>query len=146
MRAVILAGLTIVVFKYTVLPIRVQGGSMLPTYRENGINFLNQIAYLRQEPQRGDVVGIRFAGKRVMLLKRVVGLPGERIGFSGGRVTVNGRKLDEPYMKLPANWEREPVQLGSDDFFVVGDNRSMPMEDHMFGIAKRERILGKVML
>jgi signal peptidase I len=81
-----------------------------------------------------------------MLLKRVVGLPGERIGFSGGFVTVNGKTLDEPYLLWPSKWDREPVELAPDEFFVVGDNRTMPMKDHTFGIAKRERILGKLML
>jgi len=80
------------------------------------------------------------------LLKRVVGLPGERIGFSSGHVTVNGSAIEEPYRKLKSNWERQPVLLGPDEYFVVGDNRSMPIEDHTLGIAKRERILGKAML
>lgn len=145
-RAAILAVLTVVVFKSTLLPIRVSGGSMQPTYKESRINFINRLAYLRHEPRRGDVVGIRFAGRSLMLLKRVVGLPGETIGFANGRVTVNGEPLDEPYVKFPSDWERGPVQLGPDEYFVVGDNRSMPIENHTLGITKRERILGKILL
>ena len=145
-RALVIAALTVLVFKLVALPIQVRGGSMLPTYRDRSVNLLNHLAYWRHDPQRGDVVGIRFAGNSVMLLKRIVGLPGECIGFRSGRVTVNGKKLDESYVKLPSDWEREPVRLGPDDYFVVGDNRSMPMADHTFGIAKRDRILGKIML
>lgn len=145
-RALLLAAVTILVFKGCVLPIRVQGGSMEPTYHNHSVNFLNRLAYWRHEPQRGDVVGIRFAGKSVMLLKRVVGRPGETIAFQRGHVVVNGTPLDEPYLKLVSDWERPPVTLGPDEYFVVGDNRSMPMQDHTFGIAKRERILGKIML
>jgi len=145
-RAAILAVVTVVAFKTAVLPVRVSGGSMEPTFRENRINFINRLAYLRHEPQRGDVVGIRFAGRSVMLLKRIVGLPGELIGFADGRVTVNGQPLAEPYVKYPSDWARYPVQLGADDYFVVGDNRSMPIEGHTLGIAKRERILGKTLL
>jgi signal peptidase I len=119
---------------------------MLPSYKDGRVNFINRLAYRNHPPQRGDVVGVRFAGPSVMLLKRVVGLPGERIGFSTGHVTVNGKSLDEPYPLWPSNWEREPVELAPDEYFVVGDNRTMPMRDHTFGIAKRERILGKLML
>jgi len=145
-RAVILAVLTIIIFKTAVLPVRVTGISMLPSYKDGRVNFINRLAYRKRNPQRGDVVGVRFAGPSIMLLKRVVGLPGERIGFSSGHVTVNGKSLDEPYPLLPSNWEREPVELAPDEFFVVGDNRTMPMKDHTFGIAKRERIMGKLLL
>lgn len=145
-RAAILGILTIVVFKTLLLPVRVTGISMAPTYKDGRVNFVNRLAYRKHDPQRGDVVGVRFAGPSIMLLKRVVGLPGEHIGFSGGYVTVNGTPLDEPYLRWPSTWEREPVELAPDEFFVVGDNRTMPMKDHTFGIAKRERILGKLML
>lgn len=145
-RAVILGILTIIVFKTAVLPVRVSGISMLPTYRDGRVNFINRLAYRKHDPRRGDVVGVRFAGPSVMLLKRVVGLPGERIGFSSGHVTVNGKSQDEPYPLWPSNWEREPVFLAPDEFFVVGDNRTMSISNHTFGIAKRERILGKLLL
>lgn len=145
-RALILGVLTVVVFKTTLYPVRVQGGSMHPTYRDGRINFIYRLAYRSHDPKRGDVVGIRFSGPSIMLLKRVVGLPGETIGFSKGRVVVNGNPLPEPYVRQPSDWEREPVQLGQDEFFVVGDNRSMPMRDHTFGIARRERIIGKLLL
>ena len=145
-RAVLLAVVAFVVFRFVLLPVRVSGGSMEPSYHDNRVNFINRLAYWRHEPDRGDVVGIRFAGRSVMLLKRIVGRPGEEVGFKNGRVTVNGAVLDEPYVKLPSDWNRPPVRLGPDEYFVVGDNRSMPMENHYFGIAERNRILGKTLL
>ena len=145
-RAAILGVLTVICFKVAILPVRVTGGSMLPTYRDGAVNFVNRLAYRNREPQRGDVVGVRFAGPSIMLMKRVVGLPGERVGFHEGRVVINGRTIDEPYLKWPSTWEREAVLLGPDEFFVVGDNRSMPIQDHTFGAAKRERILGRLIL
>lgn len=145
-RAVILGLMVFGLFKFVMLPVRVSGISMEPTYHDGTVNLINHLAYLRHGPQRGDVVGIRFAGPSVMLLKRVVGMPGETIAFSNGRVVVNGMRLDEPYVKLPSDWERDPVTLGPDEYFVVGDNRSMPILYHQFGIAERARILGKIML
>jgi signal peptidase I len=146
LRACILAALTFITFRFAVLPIQVEGRSMVPACSDRSIHFLNRLAYWRHAPERGDIVGIRFSGPHNMLLKRVVGLPGERIGFAGGRVTVNSQSLDERYVKLPSNWQRADVLVGPDEYFVVGDNRSMPIQDHTFGMAKRERILGKLVL
>jgi signal peptidase I len=145
-RAAILGILTFVCFKFTILPIRVTGISMLPTYRDGQRKFIYLLAYRNQEPRRGDIVSIRFSGPSNMLLKRVVGLPGERVGFHEGRVTVNGQPLAEPYLQWPCRWEREPMLLGPDEYFVVGDNRTMLIENHYFGAAKRERIIGRLIL
>ncbi len=78
-------------WKYVALPIRVEGISMLPTYKERDINIINRLAYKIGDPQRGDVVAIRMAGEHIMLLKRVVGLPGETIAFRRGRLLINGQ-------------------------------------------------------
>jgi len=140
---------------YVLLPIQVDGPSMLPNYREQSINVVNRLAYLNREPQRGDVVAIRYSGVStfsfkgsVMLMKRVVGLPGETVEFANGKLLINGKPIDEPYVKNSCNWDFRPEhwQLGDDEYYVVGDNRSMPYEDHKQGSAKRERIVGKVML
>src|SRR5437870_1231965 len=65
LRIVVLVVTCFVVFRFVLLPIRVDGGSMLPTYKEHGINVINRVAYLFHEPRRGDVVGIRLAGPSV---------------------------------------------------------------------------------
>ena len=77
-RIVFLALSSFLIFKFVLLPIRVQGGSMLPTYRENGVNVINRLAYVWSQPKRGDVIGIRLAGPSIMYMKRIVGLPGEK--------------------------------------------------------------------
>ena len=153
-----------IVFKFILLPIRVEGISMLPTYQDRSVNFVNRLAYLWHEPQRRDVVGLRFSRAvtntpagihqavslletpHVMLLKRIVGLPGETVAFADGRVLINGEVLDEPYEKTPCDWNCPPVKLGPDEYFVVGDNRTMPWEDHVFGRAQRSQIVGKAIL
>jgi signal peptidase I len=145
-RVCVLAVTCFVVFGYILLPVRIDGISMLPTYRDHGVNFINRLAYLGHEPQRGDVVGVRFAGPHVMLLKRIVGMPGETIEFSHGRVYIDGKELPEPYVKLPCNWSRAPEKIEPGKYFVVGDNRSMPKDMHEFGSAERRRIMGKVLL
>ena len=81
-----------------------------------------------------------------MLLKRIIGLPGETVAFINGHVLINGEVLDEPYEKLPCNWNLPAKQLGPDEYFVVGDNRSMLWEEHTFGRALRSQIIGKAIL
>ncbi len=147
MRIAVLVVVCFVVFKFVLVPVHVDGGSMLPTYRENGVNFVNRLAYLCHEPRRGDVVAIGLqAGEHVMYMKRIVGLPGEAVAFHKGRLFINGKPLDASYVKLPCEWEHEPEQVGSDQYYVVGDNREMPWEDHTHGRASRNRIMGKILL
>ena len=146
-RIVVLVVVAVVVFRYVLLPIRVNGGSMLPTYRENGVNFVNRLAYLFHEPRRGDVVAIRLlAGEHVMYMKRIVGLPGENVAFHRGRLFVNGKPVDEPYVKLRCTWEHAPEPVGPDQYYFVGDNRNMPWEDHYKGRQSRDLIVGKLLL
>jgi signal peptidase I len=144
LRALILAVVCVVGYKSTLLHIRVEGISMAPTYQDGSAHFVNRIAYLFHEPQRGDVVSIELAGPHVMYLKRIIGLPGETVAFSDGHVLINGEVLDEPYEKTSCDWDLPPEKLGADQYFVVGDNRTMPPEDHVFGKAERNRILGRL--
>lgn len=145
-RIVVLVITCVVVFKFILLPIRIVGPSMLPTYRQSGFNLVNRLAYLRHEPQRGDVVSIRFTGHSIMLMKRVVGLPGETVAFAHGQLLINGQPFPEPYVKLPCKWDRAPRTLGPTEYFVVGDNRSMRLDLHEHGAVERKRIVGKVLL
>ena len=145
-RADVLAAVCFVVFRFILLPARVQGISMLPTYRDRQFNFVNRLAYLWHEPQQGDVVSVRLAGPSAMLMKRIIALPGETISFQGGHAFINGKMLDEPYVKLPCDWSEAPVTCGSTQYYVVGDNRSMPFESHEQGRAERDRIVGKLLL
>jgi signal peptidase I len=145
-RVVVWVVLIVAIRTYVLLPIRVEGVSMLPTYKENGINFVNCIGYAFHPPQRGDVVAIRYSGKSIMLCKRIVALPGEVIAFHEGHIEINGEVLDEPYVRRPCNWERPPKRIGPNEYYVVGDNRSMDFEQHTQGIADRDKIVGRILL
>jgi len=150
-RLAVTLALVLVGFPMSIQPILVQGISMQPTYRDGQRRFLNKLAYRFSPPQRGDVIGIREAGKQVLLLKRVVGLPGERLRIVQGTVLINGDPLEEPYLLPPTNgvrnpapWNLQEVRLGQDEHYVIGDNRSMRQTDHYFGIVERERIVGRL--
>jgi len=145
-RILTLILLTFVLFKFVFIPIRVEGISMEPTYHNGRVNLVNRLAFVRQKPRRGDVVAIRVAGERVMFMKRVIGLPGERIRIRRGIVYVNGEKLVEPYVQAPRSfWNESETLLREDQYLVIGDNRSMPQEWHEHGIVDLSRIAGKVL-
>jgi signal peptidase I len=145
-RLAILVVSSFIVFNFVLLPIRVTGISMLPTYQDRSINVVNRLAYLHHAPQRGDVVSIRFAGNHVMYMKRIIALPGETVGFHQGHVIINDQVLDEPYEKDASDWNVPDVKLGPDEYYVVGDNRTMSAADHVFGRVTRDRIVGRVLL
>jgi len=131
-------------FGHICIPIRIRGISMEPTYHNGGVNFCWRLRYLFSEPQRYDVVTVRLAGKRVMLLKRVVALAGERVEFRDGKLLVDGKTVNEPYVRYGCDWNLIARRVGKDSVYVVGDNRSMPMENHYFGQTSINRILGGV--
>jgi signal peptidase I len=152
LRILVLAAVCFITFKFILLPIRVEGISMEPTYHNHRVNCVNRLAFLFHEPQRGDVVSVRFSkpaglgNPSMMYLKRILGLPGETVAFHAGHAYINGQLLDEPYIKFSCDWEHAPIQCGPDQYYVVGDNRSMPFELHDQGRPKRDHIIGKILL
>ena len=141
-RALLVALFAYFFFGHICIPLRIKGYSMEPTYHNGSVNFLWRLRYIFSRPNRYDVVALRFAGGRVMLLKRVVALEGERLEFRSGRLFVDGNEIDEPYIRYPCNWNLEPRQVEKGCVYVVGDNRNMPIEDHYFGQTSMNRLLG----
>lgn len=141
-RAAVLATISFIIFKVLLLPIRINGVSMEPTYHNGSFHFVNTLRYRFRTPRRSDVVAIRMAGRHVMLLKRIIGLPGERLAFHSGVLIVNGKSTPETYLKDGCNWNLSEVKIGSNEFFVAGDNRSMPIDLYAHGCVERSRIIG----
>jgi signal peptidase I len=133
-----------VVFGVLVIPIRGVGPSMAPAIEDGQLVFANRMAYAFTEPRRGDVVAIRAAGRRVVYLKRIVALPGERVRLESGVVLLADVPLDEPYVRHRAPWSTAEAVLQPDEYLVIGDNRGMPLEAHTFGAVRRDRIVGRV--
>jgi signal peptidase I len=143
-RVLVLAVISFILFKWVLIPIRTEGSSMLPTYTADKLHFVNRLSYGRSGPQRGDVVAIQMAGPHVLYVKRIVGLPGERVAIAGGQVLINGVGLPEPYVRHRRPWDVAEVTLGPLEYFVIGDNRGMSAGEHDFGRVEIGRILGKV--
>jgi signal peptidase I len=145
-RILVLGIVCVVLFKFVLIPVRIVGHSMEPTYRNGRIAFINRLAYRRSQPRRGDVVGIQIAGPHVLLFKRVVGLPNERVAVVQGVVYLNGQPLEEPYVKFPAEptsaaWQKREIPLSEGEYWVMGDNRKVTD----FGGIETRKIVGKAL-
>jgi signal peptidase I len=143
-RVIVLAAISFITFRWVLVPIRTEGSSMLPTYETDRLNLVNRLAYLGSRPERRDVVAIQMAGPHVLYVKRVIGLPGERVSVVDGIVNINGSPLPEPYVRHRRPWQVDEVTLAPNEYFVIGDNRGMASGDHDFGRVDLSRILGKV--
>ena len=141
-RVSLVALFAYLIFGYLLVPFTVQGISMEPTYPHGGFNFCWRGRYLFSEPKRFDVVMVRFAGRKVMLLKRVVAQENENIEFRDGKLFINGKEIGEPHVRYPCHWNLSPRRVEKDSVYVVGDNRNMPIENHIFGQTLKNRIIG----
>jgi signal peptidase I len=110
------------------------------------------IAYAFQEPEIGDVIVFHFSNDRGHdeYIKRIIGQPGDTIEVKDGIVYVNGKKLDEPYIKEPPDYTVDPVEVPADKYFVLGDNRNRSEDSHSLSgerrWAERENITGQAWL
>ena len=116
---------------------------MEPTYAAHGFNVCMLTAYRSRPPARGDVVVLKYGGTRYMLLKRVLAFEGESVAFSNGVCVVDGRPLDEPYVVKNSGWAVPPRTVKPGHVYVMGDNRSVPFENHVGGEISLARVAGR---
>ena len=117
---------------------------MEPTYHNGSFSFCLKQQYFFSKIERFDVVTVRFTGKSVMLLKRVLALAGDTLEFREGTLYINGEQIDEPYVKHRSPWNLPVRRVKPGYVYVVGDNRGTSMERHKFGQVKTDRIIGGV--
>ncbi len=141
-RAALLGLLTYALCTYVVRPVRVRGVSMEPTLADRSLHLANLLRHVRKAPDRGDVVLIAMAGRRSYYVKRILALPDETIQLRQGELRVNGEVVPEPYLAERGDWDMPEVVLGPEQYFVAGDNRTMPLADHLAGVVHRDRIAG----
>ncbi len=141
-RVLLVAVIAYVVFGHVCIPMRLNGSSMEPVYHDGGINFCWTPSYWFENPERGDVVMVRLSGKKIMFLKRIVALAGETVEFRDGKILINGKLLNEPYVRFPCDWNLPPRKVEAGAVYVVGDNRDMGIDNHVFGQTSAVRIMG----
>ena len=150
--AAIIFGCTFLIITFVGQRTKVSGNSMYDTLEDGDNLILEKLSYRFHDPERIDVVVFRFAhAKNVYYIKRITGLPGETVQIVGSDIFINGQILEEDYGLEPiqyANRASEPITLGEDEYFVLGDNRndSSDSRDPAVGNVKRSQIVGKAWL
>ena len=127
------------------------GRSMEPNYHEAERLLVDRISPRLSWLQRGDVVIVRSpVDDGIELIKRLIGVPGDRIDLRDGRVLVNGMMLDEPYLPPGADsGPRGPTSswtLGNDQYFIMGDNRSFSQDSRLIGPVYSALIIGRALV
>lgn len=134
----------IILFVYQ--PVKVEGGSMEPGLEDQERIFINKLVYRWEDIGRGDIIVFRYPrDPRKSFIKRVIGLPGDRIRISFGHVYRNGKMLEEPYVPsdfLDTRSYPESI-IPANSYFVLGDHRSMSNDSRDFGPVSRGFIYGK---
>ena len=125
---IVTAAVIVVLFKVIFQLSWVPSGSMETTIPEHTLLISWQLPYMVSDPtpERGDIVTFWSDELNKLLVKRVVGLPGETVSFEGGFVYINGEKLDEDYLPVSGitQSEKDTFQVPADCIFVMGDNRT----------------------
>jgi signal peptidase I len=139
-----IASVLIILFLYQ--PVRVEGTSMMPRLENHDRLFINKFVYHFEAINRGDVVVFHYPlDPSKSYIKRVIGLPGDRIQIIRGHVWLNGKRLREPYVpaKYRDNDSMAAMTVPKDCYFVMGDHRSISSDSRAFGPVERSLIYGK---
>ncbi len=146
----------IFLFVYLLLfqPHKIKGDSMQPNYPDGEFLLTDKITYRFSQPQRGDIIVFKAPiNEEDDYIKRIIGLPGEKVLIKDGKVYINGQLLEEKY--LPANLytnggsflpNHKEITVPEDHFFVMGDNRPYSSDSRVWGFVPRENIIGKAWL
>lgn len=123
---------------------RIEGVSMEPNLHDGQYLIINKLVYYLHPPERGDVVVFHYPkNPRRDFIKRIIGVPGEKVEIMGERLFINGEELEEPYTLHTGKYGWGPQTLAEDEYFVLGDNRNSSSDSHNWGPLPRDAIVGK---
>lgn len=141
---------SILITKFVANHTTVEGSSMEPCLKNGDELIVEKLSYLSGEPERFDVIVFEYS-EDVNYIKRIIGLPGESVRIEEGKIYINDRPVFDVHGKgemTDAGIAEETVELGSDEYFVLGDNReaSKDSRDKDVGLIKADKIIGKAWL
>ena len=145
----IIIGLTWLIITFVGQRTRVSGHSMEATLHDGDNLIVDKLSYHFREPKRFEIIVFPYRHKEnTYYIKRIIGLPGETVQVKDGYVYINGEKLDENYgleVMEDAGIAAEPIELGEDEYFVLGDNRnhSSDSRDPSVVILHRDELIGR---
>jgi signal peptidase I len=141
-----IAGILFLAVNLVTARIKVEGSSMEPSLHDGEFVVINRLAYRWTDPDRGEIIVFRYPlDPERRFIKRIIGLPGDKISVDQGVVFINGTPLEEPYINAPPLYDGEwTVEDGR--FFVLGDNRNNSSDSQNWGSLAAENIIGKAVI
>src|SRR5919199_3600908 len=130
----------------------IPSGSMLPTLQINDRLIIDKISYDFRDPTRGDIVvfsptdALKKQNFKDAFIKRVIGLPGDKVEVKDGLVYVNAQPLQEKYIEDQPNYRFGPVSVPPNEYLVLGDNRNNSYDSHYWGFVPRKNIIGRAVV
>ena len=145
----VIIGLSFLIITFVGQRSRVDGSSMETTLSDGDNLIVDKISYRFRDPKRYEIIVFPYQYKEnTYYIKRIIGLPGETVQVKDGYVYINGEQLDEHYgneLMMDPGIAAEPVTLGEDEYFVLGDNRnhSSDSREETVGVIKRDNLVGR---
>jgi signal peptidase I len=133
----------------------IPSGSMKPTLQINDRLVVEKISYRFNPPERGDIIVFRAPQKALdavnsttndAYIKRVIALPGESVEVKEGKVFINGEALEETYIQAPPSYTWGPEVVPENEYLVLGDNRNLSSDGHIWGFLPEESIIGRAVV
>jgi signal peptidase I len=145
-ETILMAVLIFVVINTLTLRVKVINYSMRPTLDQGYYLLVNRLAYRFGEPRRGEIVIFHHNGDTTEdYIKRMIGLPGDRVVITDGTVSVNGQALEEPY-RAEQGYSTGEWVVPEGEYFVLGDNRNHSSDSRDWGFVKQDWMVGKALL
>ena len=157
LKVIVISLIIIVPIRYFLIqPFYVKGASMEPNFHDREYLIIDELSYRFNLPQRGDIIVFRYPlDPQEYFIKRVIGLPGEKVEVKNGKVYIynlenpDGLALNEPYLadslETYDNSDKGIIELKKDEYYVMGDNRTASKDSRSFGPVNRSFVTGRVM-
>lgn len=147
---IIALGIVVLIRTFLLGMFYVPSESMVPTLQVNDHVVVTKLSYKMHEPERGDIVVFKYPPneeqglKEVDYVKRLIGLPGEKLEIKDNRVLINGRFLEESYLNVGTDMpDYGPIIIPQGQYFMMGDNRNNSSDSRVWGFVPKEYLIGK---
>jgi len=142
---------------FLIQPFYVKGASMEPNFYDHEYLIIDEITYRFRDPERGEIIVFRYPrNPQEYFIKRIIGLPGEKIAFRDGGIYIFNSAHPDGYRLAEDNYlaegvmtyslTEEPITIGENEYFVLGDNRNSSKDSRSFGAVNRSFVTGRVLL